>query len=362
MERVMEGQAASYGRDAERRGEVPTRSVGTRSEGGKECQDGLAGEKLFRAAAESIRANSKTFYFATALLPPAKRLAIRALYAFCRATDDLVDLGKATYTELEAWRRKVKLPAEKQCDPILYAWALTREQYGVNPHYEDELISGVAFDLSPRVYRTWEELETYCYHVASTVGLLSMPIVGLGKGWRFEQAAPYAIRLGIALQLTNILRDIGEDAARGQVYLPEVDLERFGLTRTAILEGVPRRALCRADEVRDRAGAEDIRGGAAGDPPVEPQWAGRSRRGGAALPGDPGRNRSDRLPGPPGSRAHERYQKAGHAAADPAWRLAAEGAPSGRNPALCTLFKRDPTQLGWITRVHSLTELGKIPA
>ncbi|HVN54928.1 MAG TPA: squalene/phytoene synthase family protein [Anaerolineaceae bacterium] len=212
-------------------------NVGSNNDG-VGCRDGYAGEDLFRASEESIRANSKTFYFATALLPPARRRAIRALYAFCRATDDLVDLGRATDAEMEAWRRKVKLPAEKQYDPILYAWALTRERYAANPRYEDELIAGVSLDISPRVYKTWEELESYCYQVASTVGLLAMPIIGLRGGWRFEQAAPYAIRLGIALQLTNILRDVGEDAGRGQVYLPEVDLARFGLTRAGILAGV----------------------------------------------------------------------------------------------------------------------------
>lgn len=191
-----------------------------------------------RAVQESIRKNSRTFLFATGLLPRRKRNAIRALYAFCRATDDLVDEGKATYEEMEEWREKVKLPSREQHDPTLYLWAVTREKYPINPRYEDELISGVASDISPRVYHTWEELEAYCYHVASTVGLLSIPVVGLRKGLRFEQAAPYAITLGIALQLTNILRDVGEDARRGRVYLPESDLERFGLTRADILAGV----------------------------------------------------------------------------------------------------------------------------
>ena len=94
------------------------------------------------------------------------------------------------------------------------------------------------YDIQPRVYPTWEDLEKYCYHVASTVGLLSIPIIGLREGVSFEQAAPYAVQLGIALQLTNILRDVGEDARRGQVYLPEADLERFNLTRADILAGV----------------------------------------------------------------------------------------------------------------------------
>jgi phytoene synthase len=186
----------------------------------------------------SIRKNSRTFFFATALLPREQRQAIRALYAFCRATDDLVDEHKATHAQVEAWREKVRLPAEEQQDPVLYLWAQVRSQYRVNPRYEDELITGVAYDIFPERYATWEDLENYCYHVASTVGLLSIPIVGLREGISFECASPYAIKLGIALQLTNILRDVGEDARQGRVYLPESDLERFGLTRGDILSGV----------------------------------------------------------------------------------------------------------------------------
>ena len=195
-------------------------------------------EDPFRAAEQSIRVHSKTFFFATALLPRLERRAVRALYAFCRATDDLVDVDKASPEQVEEWRTKVKLSPEKQTEPILYTWALSRHHFDINPRYEDELITGVKFDISPRIYSTWEDLEVYCYHVASTVGLLSIPIVGLRKGVEFDQASPYAIKLGIALQLTNILRDIGEDAQRGQVYLPESDLAMFDLTRADILAGV----------------------------------------------------------------------------------------------------------------------------
>jgi 15-cis-phytoene synthase len=198
----------------------------------------LGGEDVFKLAEQSIRLNSRTFYFATALLPAAKRRAIRALYAFCRATDDLVDVSRASHEQVEEWRRKLSLPLEKQHDPILFVWAATRCQYPIDARYEQELISGVEMDISPRHYPTWQDLKNYCYHVAATVGLLSIPIIGLRKGVSFNQAAPYAINLGIALQLTNILRDIGEDARRGQVYLPEEDLAQFGLTRADMLNEV----------------------------------------------------------------------------------------------------------------------------
>jgi phytoene synthase len=198
----------------------------------------LAVETAFAHTEQITRQHSKTFHFATALLPRAARRAIRALYAFCRATDDLVDHAGATRAEVERWRAAAALPASQQQHPVLFCWALVREQYGVDPRYQDELIDGVAHDLALRRYAAWPDLERYCYLVASTVGLLSMPIIGLAPGVAFDQAAPYAIQLGIALQLTNILRDVGEDAARGRVYLPQADLARFGLTPGDILAGV----------------------------------------------------------------------------------------------------------------------------
>ncbi len=194
-----------------------------------------------KQAEQVIQAHSKTFFFATALLPRAPRQGIRALYGFCRATDDLVDTaepGCAGLAEVENWRKEVSLPPDLQTDPILYTWARVRQVYPVNRCFEQELIDGVARDVQFQSYAAWGELEKYCYQVASTVGLLSMPVIGLAKGVRFEQAAPYAIRLGIALQLTNILRDVGEDARRGRVYFPQEDLQRFGLTRQDILNGI----------------------------------------------------------------------------------------------------------------------------
>jgi phytoene synthase len=195
-------------------------------------------EDAYKQTDRITRQHSKTFYLATALLPAEARRAIRALYAFCRATDDLVDNEGATLADVERWRAEVAKPSRAQRNPILLCWALVREQYGVDARYQNELIDGIAMDLSKRRHATWSELERYCYLVASTVGLLSMPIIGLARGARFEQAAPYAIQLGIALQLTNILRDVGEDAARGRVYLPQSDLARFGLRADDILHGV----------------------------------------------------------------------------------------------------------------------------
>jgi phytoene synthase len=194
-------------------------------------------DAAYAQADRVTRRNSQTFYLATALLPRPARRAVRALYAFCRATDDLVDRQGATAADVTRWRAAVNRPMGDQTDPVLLAWALTRERFGVDRRHEAELMDGVAQDLSQTRYDTWAELERYCYLVASTVGLLAMPILGLAPGARWEEAAPFAIQLGIALQLTNILRDVGEDAAHGRVYLPHTDLARFGLTEADILAG-----------------------------------------------------------------------------------------------------------------------------
>ena len=192
----------------------------------KSREDHLA----FQTVESVIRQHSRTFFFATSLLPRVKRRAIHALYAFCRATDDLVDRQNASLEDVTAWREKLHLPLDIQDNPMLRTWHLTREAYQVNPQYQEELIDGVARDIAFTPFTTWEDLSGYCYQVASTVGLLSIPIIGLADGYTFEDAAPYAIQLGIALQLTNILRDVGEDLEKGRIYLPQADLASFSLT------------------------------------------------------------------------------------------------------------------------------------
>ena len=179
------------------------------------------------------RANSRSFYLSTQLLPPEKRLAIRALYAFCRTSDDLVDHGgSAAAHALAAWVAQVHAPQPPADSPVLLAWNDTLARYQVPHALVDELLAGIAMDLTVNRYATFDELWLYCYRVASVVGLVSMHIIGHEPG-----AAPYAVKLGVALQLTNILRDIGEDARRGRVYLPLEDLARFGLSDADILAG-----------------------------------------------------------------------------------------------------------------------------
>jgi 15-cis-phytoene synthase len=127
---------------------------------------------------------------------------------------------------LNAWRRTALAPAPPASDLVAVAWADTRARYSIPLRYAQQLIEGVGRDLCRRRYRTFEDVAAYAYGVASTVGLMSMHIIGFSG----ERAIPYAIALGVALQLTNILRDVGEDWRAGRLYLPTDELAIFRLT------------------------------------------------------------------------------------------------------------------------------------
>jgi phytoene synthase len=177
--------------------------------------------------------HSRSFALATRLLPPDKRRAVRALYAFCRTTDDLVDCPAADAGALDGWRRRALSPAPPAADLIATAWADTRWRYRIPSGYAEQLIDGVARDLHQRRYSTFAELTTYAYGVAATVGLMSMHIIGFAG----PEAIPYAIKLGVALQLTNILRDVGEDWRAGRLYLPTEELAAYGLAEAGVAAG-----------------------------------------------------------------------------------------------------------------------------
>jgi 15-cis-phytoene synthase len=186
--------------------------------------------------AEKITAeHSKSFSFASGLLPEEKRSAVRALYAFCRTVDDIVDeaSGDERDVKLDYWRHMVETASFEDNDLVAAAWADTLTRYHIPRHYALQLIDGVARDLSQSRYQTFDELATYCYGVASTVGLMSMYIVG----FHGNDAVPYAIKLGVALQMTNILRDIGEDYGNGRLYLPREELIYYGIQESDIAAG-----------------------------------------------------------------------------------------------------------------------------
>jgi phytoene synthase len=182
------------------------------------------------------RINSRTFYMACSLLSQEKRQAVHALYAFCRSTDDLVDKARQTTnldTLLSNWRSRLANHHPAAHDPVPLAWADAQTRYGIPRGYAYQLIEGITRDLLQNRYESFAELTEYCYGVASTVGLMAMHIIG----FRDKQALPYAVKLGIALQLTNILRDVGEDWRAGRLYLPLDELAEFGLSEEDIADG-----------------------------------------------------------------------------------------------------------------------------
>ena len=169
------------------------------------------------------------------LLPPDRRRAMEAVYAFCRAMDDIVDredaVAQEAQRELDAWRRELEAcEAGFPAHPIAVALAEIRKRYGIPMDLFRKLITGVEMDLHRRRYATFEELKVYCEHVASVVGLISVRVFGC----RHPDADRYATALGIALQLTNILRDLKIDAERDRVYLPQEDLSSFGVSESQL--------------------------------------------------------------------------------------------------------------------------------
>ena len=191
--------------------------------------------KAYRRAEKITAQHSKSFYFASALLPEEKRSAVRALYAFCRTVDDIVDESSDAErgAQLDYWRGMVETASFSDNDLVAAAWADTLARYHIPRHYALQLIDGVARDLFQSRYQTFDELTTYCYGVASTVGLMSLHIVGFNN----NDAVPYAIKLGVALQMTNILRDVGEDYRSGRLYLPREEMAFYGIHESDIAEG-----------------------------------------------------------------------------------------------------------------------------
>lgn len=199
--------------------------------------------------------HSRSFHLASALLPFEKRRAARALYSFCRISDDIVDAAIAKefvdnafvndsaeklhgiediFVELELWRERMLIRSPHPDDLVAVAWFDARMRYNIPQKYAMQLIDGVARDLRQARYSEFSELAAYCYGVASTVGLMSMHIIGYDG----DEAIPYAIKLGVALQLTNILRDVAEDFNANRIYLPQNELAAFGLSDSHISEGI----------------------------------------------------------------------------------------------------------------------------
>jgi phytoene synthase len=180
--------------------------------------------------------SGSSFYYSFLFLPPERRRAITALYAFCREVDDLVDEvtdpGVAR-SKLAWWRAEIVAAyAGTPQHPVARALVPVVAAYGLPQEHLQAVIDGMAMDLERARYLDFADLETYCHRVAGVVGLLSAEIFGYSQ----PATRGYARDLGIAFQLTNIIRDVGEDARRGRVYLPQADLARHGVTASALLQ------------------------------------------------------------------------------------------------------------------------------
>jgi phytoene synthase len=181
------------------------------------------------------RQSGSNFYFSFFSLPKAQREAITAVYAFCRQVDDAVDQPGVENPEqlIAEWRAEIDRTYDgKPTSPLTRSLHLAIDNFQLSKAYFDGILDGVAMDLRMTRYPTFEALSGYCFHVASEVGLLCMEIFG----YRSERLKGYAVKLGMAFQLTNILRDVGTDAERGRIYLPQDELARFGVTEEDILQ------------------------------------------------------------------------------------------------------------------------------
>ena len=180
------------------------------------------------SAKEIAKSSNSSFYYAFNLLPVEKRDAMNTVYAFCRKTDDIVDTENESddikYDKLHKWRVELEKSLRGHSDyQLLNKLGKTITQFNIPTDPFFELLKGMEMDLQKKRYVTFEDLQLYCYRVASTVGLMCIEIFG----YKHKSAKDFAVDLGIALQLTNILRDVKKDSLNGRIYIPQEDLKKF---------------------------------------------------------------------------------------------------------------------------------------
>jgi phytoene synthase len=192
-------------------------------------------EESYQYCIKVARSRAKNFYYSFVLLSAQQRKAMCAIYAFMRYCDDLSDEPGATRAPMERWRAELEEALEGRFSdhPVWPAFHHTVRRFGVPHEYFRQMIDGVTSDLEPRQYQTFDELYRYCYQVASVVGLTIIHIFGFDT----RSALPLAEKCGVAFQLTNILRDVREDAERGRIYFPAEDLRRFGVSEEDLRSG-----------------------------------------------------------------------------------------------------------------------------
>lgn len=186
--------------------------------------------------ADTFEKNKRSnFYYSFLLLPKPKREAINVVYAWCRVADDIVDEEENITTKrqrLLSWAKEFEKGIDGTSQyALVNRLAQIIRSFNIPLHHFQDLIRGMEMDLTNTRYARFDDLKVYCYRAASTVGLISTEIFG----YKHEGAKEYAVNLGIALQLTNILRDVSTDAKKGRIYLPKEDMERFGYTEDELL-------------------------------------------------------------------------------------------------------------------------------
>ena len=191
---------------------------------------------MLESVQEISRKSKSSFYYAFNLLPEDKRDAMNTVYAFCRKTDDIVDESSDStdlkYEKLRKWRIEFEKSFSGHSEfALLNKLGTTISKFDIPLEPFFELIKGMEMDLQKDRYKSFEDLQLYCYRVASTVGLMCIEIFG----YKHPSTKQFAVDLGIALQMTNILRDIGNDAKSGRIYLPLEDLKRFNYTEAEIM-------------------------------------------------------------------------------------------------------------------------------
>ncbi|BDQ02277.1 presqualene diphosphate synthase HpnD [Ignavibacterium sp.] len=191
------------------------------------------------SAKQISRESKSSFYYAFNLLPEKQRDAMNTVYAFCRKTDDIVDdisvPDDVKYEKLRRWRIEFeKAFAGRSEYPLLNKLGKTISNFNIPLDPFFELIKGMEMDLQKNRYKNFDDLLVYCYRVASTVGLMCIEIFG----YKNPSTKDFAVNLGIALQLTNILRDLGKDAEQGRIYLPQEDLEKFNYSETQLYQKI----------------------------------------------------------------------------------------------------------------------------
>jgi len=190
-------------------------------------------------AKEIAKKSKSSFYYAFNLLPAEQRDAMNTVYAFCRQTDDIIDEGSipdvVKFDKLRKWRIELERSLDGHSDyPLINKLSKTIQNFKIPLEPFFDLIKGMEMDLQKKRYLTFNDLQTYCYNVASTVGLMCIEIFG----YRHNSAKDFAINLGIALQLTNILRDVKNDAEKGRIYLPKEDLVKFGYHESDVFNNI----------------------------------------------------------------------------------------------------------------------------